>query len=52
MVKPSEKGLNRKEYCITENDILHLKKWLSEAHVDESMRNDFRACETLWKRRG
>lgn len=40
-VKPSEKGPNRKEYSITESGVLHLKKWLSEAHVDENMRNDF-----------
>lgn len=40
-VKPSEKGPNKKEYCITENGVLYLKKWLGEAHVDENMKNNF-----------
>ncbi|MGE5381251.1 MAG: PadR family transcriptional regulator [Methylocystaceae bacterium] len=40
-VKPSEKGPNRHEYHITESGNSHLRKWLSEAHNDENMRNEF-----------
>lgn len=40
-IKPSEKGPNRLEYCITESGISHLRSWFTEAHIDENMRNEF-----------
>lgn len=40
-VKPSGKGPNRREYSITGSGVSHLKNWLTEAHVDEDMRNEF-----------
>ena len=40
-VKPSEKGPNRHEYSITETGISHLRNWLTEAHIDENIRNEF-----------
>jgi len=40
-IKPSEKGPNRREYCITKSGISHLRNWLTEAHTDENMRNEF-----------
>lgn len=41
IVKPSEKGPDRREYRITESGVSHLKDWVVEAHTDESMRNEF-----------
>lgn len=41
IVKPSDKGPNRREYCITDSGISHLRNWLAEGHADEHMRNEF-----------
>jgi DNA-binding PadR family transcriptional regulator len=40
-VKPGEKGPDKRIYSITDSGISHLKKWLSDAHTNESMRNEF-----------
>lgn len=40
-LKPSEKGPDRREYKITESGAIQLKKWLSDLHVEEKMRNEF-----------
>lgn len=40
-VKPSEKGPDKHMYYITESGIAQLKNWLTEAHTDENMRNEF-----------
>lgn len=40
-VEPNPKGPDKRIYSITENGVSHLKNWLTDAHLDERMRNEF-----------
>ncbi len=40
-IKPGDKGPDKRIYSITESGKSYLRKWLSDTHTNESMRNEF-----------